>query len=53
MEKLKDNIVYLKISSGHQIWIFKKPVNGYKYWGTYKKPQKHFFVEDDVMVNTK
>ena len=34
----QEEIVYLKISGGHQIWIFKKPLNNYKYYGTYKKP---------------
>lgn len=38
--KLNDNIIELKISNGHQIWIFKKLVNGYKYIGIYSKKIK-------------
>lgn len=36
MKNLNDNIVYLKISNGYRIWIFKKPVNNFKYFGLYQ-----------------
>jgi len=44
MKQLNDNIVYLKISNGHRIWIFKKPVNRFKYFGLYGK--------EDIQLNT-
>jgi len=39
-KNLNENIVELKISNGHQIWICKKLINGYKYFGIYSKPVK-------------
>lgn len=41
---MNNKIVRLKISNGHQIWIFKKLVNGYKYYGIYDKA----IAEDDL-----
>ena len=35
--KTNNNIVTLKISNGHKIWIFKELINGYKYIGIYDK----------------
>lgn len=34
---MERNIVKLKISNGHQIWILKTLVNKYKYLGIYSK----------------
>jgi len=47
-EKPKDEeeIVYLKISNGHQIWIFKKPISKMKYYGVYEKPKSENVTED-------
>lgn len=36
--KIEKEIVYLKLSNGHQIWIRKGIKQGYKYFGIYTKP---------------
>jgi len=38
--KTNNNIVTLKISNGHQIWICKELINGYKYIEIYDKKVK-------------
>jgi len=37
----EEGIVKLKISNGHQIWIIKDVVEGYKYFGIYTKKVKN------------
>lgn len=32
---LKDKVVHLKYINGHEIWVLKSLINGYKYLGIY------------------
>ena len=35
-----ESIVHLKYSNGHEVWVFKRLVNGFRYYGIYKNKIK-------------